>query len=132
LGTTYGGDGRTTFALPDLRGRVPLASGQGIGLTNRNVGDIGGEETHTLNTSEIPSHAHTIAVDTSIGTTEKPAGGVPARNAAGIPQYGTGLTGLMNVAAVAPTGGNGAHNNMQPFMTVTFIIALQGIFPSRN
>jgi microcystin-dependent protein len=132
LGTMYGGDGQTTFALPDLRGRVPIDAGQGAGLTYRNVGDMGGEETHTLIISEIPTHSHSIAADSSVGTSDRPANGLPARNAAGVPQYGTGQNTTLKSNTIGTTGGSNPHNNMQPYTTVNFIIALQGIFPSRN
>jgi microcystin-dependent protein len=132
LGTMYGGDGRTTFGLPDLRGRVPIGAGQGSGLTNRTQGEMGGEESHVLTVPEIPSHTHNIVADTSVATTDRPGSGVPARNAAGIPQYGTGQTGVMQAGIVTLTGGNNAHNNMQPYTTINYIIALTGVFPSRN
>ena len=136
LGTTYGGDGRTTFALPDLRGRVPIHAGQGPGLTSRRLGETGGQETVTLNVNQIPAHTHTVHLnaDSSVALTDKPEDGLPARNAAATPQFGSESNTTLSTQAVSveSTGGNQAHPNMQPFVTVNYIIALQGIFPSRN
>ncbi len=132
LGTTYGGNGQTTFALPDLRGRVPISSGQGPGLSNYILGQTGGEESHTLTVSEIPAHSHLLSADTSVGTSERPNGGLPARNAAGVPQYGGSATGTMSASGVQSSGGSQPHNNMQPYVTLNWIIALQGVFPSQN
>jgi len=132
LGTMYGGDGITTFALPDLRGRVPLDAGQGVGLTNRDIGELGGQETHTLMSTEMPAHNHSIAADSSIGTTDRPVNGVPARNASGIPHYGNAQNAFLKSNTIGSSGGGLPHNNMQPYAVVNFIIALQGIFPSRN
>jgi len=132
LGTMYGGDGITTFALPDLRGRVAVNAGQGVGLTSRSVGEMGGEEFHTLTVSEMPTHSHTMAADTTVGSSDRPANGVIARNAAGVPQYGTDQNAVMKTNTIGATGGGNSHNNMQPYTVVTFIIALQGVFPSQN
>jgi len=132
LGTTYGGDGRTTFALPDLRGRVPIHAAQGPGLSNRNLGEKGGEETHILTTNEIPSHTHQLRGDSLVASTDMPTNSAPARNAGGIPSYGDTPDIDMSGAAIQFTGGGQGHNTMQPYLAVNFIIALQGIFPSRN
>jgi microcystin-dependent protein len=132
IGTTYGGNGTTNFALPDLRGRVPLSSGQGPGLSNYVLGQASGAETQTLTLNQMPTHAHVLIADTSVGTSERPNGALPARNAAGVPQYGTSGTGTMSVAVVQSAGGNQPHDNMQPYLTLNWIIALQGIFPSQN
>jgi microcystin-dependent protein len=132
LGTTYGGNGQTTFALPDLRGRVPISSGQGPGLSNYALGQTGGAETQTLTLNQIPSHTHLLLADTSVGTSDRPNGGLPARNAAGVPQYGTGAAGTMSAGGVQASGGSQPHNNMQPYVTLNWIIALQGIYPSQN
>ena len=135
LGTTYGGDGRTTFALPDLRGRAPIHAGQGAGLSRRTLGEKGGQENVTLSLAQIPSHNHTaqINADTSVALTDKPADGLPARNAAATPVYGNDPnTTLSNTAVTVDNNGGGqAHPNMQPYITVNYIIALTGIFPSR-
>jgi microcystin-dependent protein len=132
LGTTYGGDGVTTFALPDLRGRVPISSGQGPGLSSYNIGQMGGYETHTLTINEMPAHSHTLYADTSVGTTEKPGSALPARNGAGVPQYGTAATTQLSSAAAQPTGGGAPHDIRQPYVTLNWIIALTGVYPSRN
>lgn len=137
LGTTYGGDGRTTFALPDLRGRVPIHAGNGPGLSPRQLGQKGGVENVTLNINQIPSHNHAATIvlpaDSTVGTSDKPQGMYPARNAAAIPQYGDSLNAALagGSVTISNSGGNQAHENMQPFTTVHYIIALQGIFPSR-
>jgi microcystin-dependent protein len=132
LGTTYGGDGRTTFALPDLRGRTPIHAGHGPGLSSRALGQQGGEENHTLTLSEIPPHAHSLRGDSRVASTDSPSNAAPARNAGGIPSYGDSLDVTMNGNAIQSTGGGLPHNTMQPYLTVNFIIALQGIFPPRN
>jgi microcystin-dependent protein len=136
LGTTYGGDGRVNFALPDLRGRVPVHEGQG-----HTLGQRGGEESHTLNNSEMPAHGHFVqgtatAADRVAGTT--PIGNVLAQavTAANIavndyaPLNNTLVP--MSPAAVANTGGSQPHENRQPYLTISFCIALVGVFPSRN
>jgi microcystin-dependent protein len=133
LGTYYGGDGKSTFALPDLRGRVPLQHGQGPGLSNRDQGETGGAETVTLTPTEIPAHTHSFALPTTDAnaTSDDPQGRLPARTAENT--YATSGT----VVDMAPftsgdAGGAQPHNNLQPYLTVTFIIALQGIFPPRS
>jgi len=132
LGTTYGGDGRVTFALPDARGRVLIHEGQGPGLTPRRLGERGGAETVTLTTNQIPNHSHTLRASSGSATKSTPAGNVLAS---------TGRTRLydssdsnvdMDVTAITAAGGGQAHNNMQPYNTLTCIIALVGVYPSRN
>ena len=134
LGTIYGGDGRTTFALPDLRGRVGLHAGNGPGLSNRVIGEKSGAETVTLNTQQMPSHNHTVGCTNQLGNQGAPEGQVMSAedtNAADI--YHDGAPDkTMNAAAISDTGGNQAHNNMQPYQVINYIIALQGTFPSRN
>lgn len=131
LGTTYGGDGRQTFALPDLRGRTPLHPGDSSELNQ--LGERGGAETHTLSTSELPSHGHQANCQSGNGTVKTPAGHVPASEANGaIAVYGGPANATLNAGAVQNAGGGGAHDNMQPFLTLTFAIALSGVFPSRN
>jgi len=141
IGTTYGGDGRTTFALPDLRGRVPMHAGHGPGLSDRRLGAKGGTETNILNTTQLPNHTHSLAgVTVRVPVSAEDANQDEAEGkylANGTfyhnnpdATYGAGplpLTGNM-----APVGGNQAVNNMQPFQAVNYIIALQGIFPSRS
>ncbi|HUI93557.1 MAG TPA: tail fiber protein [Chitinivibrionales bacterium] len=135
LGTTYGGDGVTTFALPDLQGRFPMAAGSGTGLTVRNLGDKGGQETVTLTEAQMPSHTHTASVsaDSTVATSDSPQKALPARNASATPAYGKNANTLMaNTVTVGLAGGNQPHPNVPPYTCVNFIIALQGIFPSRN
>lgn len=127
LGTTYGGDGRVNFALPDLRARVPIHTGQGFTL-----GQKGGEQSHTVNINEMPQHIHQGQVRTVNATT-----GNPTNNfLAGVPTFGyrnslSNLTSLLP-ASVTNTGGSQPHENQQPYLTLSFCIALQGIFPSQN
>lgn len=136
LGTTYGGDGRTTFALPDLRGRAPIHAGTGAGLTNKRLGQRGGTETVTLTINQMPSHNHSAVVrtDSTVASSDKPQEMFPARNAGATPQYGPNTNSTLNTGAVSVgnTGGSQSHPNMQPYITIHYIIALQGTFPSRN
>jgi microcystin-dependent protein len=132
LGTYYGGDGLSTFALPDLRGRVPIHPGQGPGLTHRTLGETGGTETHVLTMAEMPAHTHTVAASSANGAADSPAGRVMARSPAAVPQYAATANADLSGMAVAPSGGSQPHNNMQPYLAVTYIIALQGIFPPRS
>lgn len=133
IGTTYGGDGSTTFALPDLRGRVPIGPGSGSGLTPRTLGEMGGEESHMLTTSEMPTHSHTTAqyADSTVGSSENPVGRIPARNAAGIPQYGSSPNTTTGLVVVGNTGSSQPHNNMPPYTVINYIICVEGTFPSR-
>lgn len=141
LGTTYGGDGRTTFALPDLRGRVAVGSegnSAGPGLTPRQLGSRGGTETERLNITQIPAHNHAMTANavTPAGNSNDAAGNFWADDA-GVSSgtYHTGPSNAsMNAGAISAgnTGGGQAHNNMQPYLAINFIIAIQGIFPSRN
>ena len=129
LGTTYGGDGRVNFALPDLRARVPIHMG-----SSHTLGERGGEQSHTLSSAELPTHTHTAAGSSALGDQPTPGG-----NLLGAVDVSTFTTSLyagpgslvaMAAASVAATGGSQAHLNMQPFLTLSFCIALQGIFPS--
>lgn len=126
LGTTYGGNGDTTFALPNLQGCVPIHMGEGFEL-----GQKGGEENHTLVVDEMPAHTHTPA-----GTNKAPDQPSPVShtwaNAPGNNAYAKTENASMNATAIAKAGGSQAHPNMQPYLTLTFIIALTGIFPSQN
>jgi microcystin-dependent protein len=130
LGTTYGGNGQTTFALPDLRNRVPIHQGQGPGLTNRVLGEVVGAASHTLLITELPAHSHVLRGSSAVGTVVGPAGAYAARNAAQIPQYGTVADVAMASTAIGTTGASQPHDNHQPCLAVNFIIALQGVFPS--
>jgi len=132
LGTTYGGNGQTTFALPDLRGRVPIQPGQGPGLSDRQLGEVGGAENQTLTPAQIPAHGHGFAASTANGLSDSPTGGVPARTPSAIPQYAAAANADLAAGAVGASGGDQPHNNMQPYLAVTYIIALQGIYPSHG
>lgn len=141
LGTIYGGDGRSTFALPDLRGRVPMHAGSGPGLTSRALGAKGGEETNTLSVNEIPSHNHSprMHAERSLANEGNPENNMLAVVAGqGVTQiYATfdpNENILMSDQSITSSniGGGQAHNNVQPFQAVNFIIALTGTFPSRN
>lgn len=131
LGTTYGGNGTTTFALPDLRGRAPVSFGQGSGLSNYVQGQMAGEEGHVLGQPDMPAHSHTAYADSSNGTSENPANLLPARNPAGIPMFGATPAAALATAHIATSGASQPHNNMQPYLVINYCIALQGVFPSR-
>ena len=126
LGTTFGGDGRVNFALPDLRGRTPLHVGSG-----HTLGERGGEQAHTLSIAELPEHTHVLNATTTEGTALVAAGNLLAKS--NLPAY-VGVSNLVAMAASSTlnVGGSQAHLNMQPFLTLSFCIALQGIFPSPN
>ncbi|MDD5271934.1 MAG: tail fiber protein [Methylovulum sp.] len=137
LGVTYGGDGHTTFGLPDLRGRVPVNQGTGPGLSTYVMGQKAGSETVTLTSAQIPNHTHSLNVSSGQGTLTTPVNNflaVPVDNngTANMQDFAGLANAAMNAAAIGATGGNQAHTNLQPFLCVNFIIALTGIFPSRN
>lgn len=128
LGTTYGGDGRTTFALPDLRGRVPIH----FDSTNPQ-GQSGGEETHTLTAAEMPGHTHQLMASNDTADSAVPNGTALARSTATDPKWVSPATPVaMAPQTVGATGGGQGHENMQPFLALNFCIALNGLFPSRN
>lgn len=134
LGTTYGGNGITTFGLPDLRGRAGVHVGQGPGLSPYDLGQVGGTETVTLTNSQLPPHAHPANCLDATGDQYEPNGAVWAIDAGQSPQYGTTkAAGTMapNIIGSAGSGGGQPHNNIQPYQAVNFCIALQGIFPQR-
>lgn len=131
LGTRFGGDGVTTFALPDLRGRVPIGPGQGPFLTNRGNGETGGTETHLLTSSEMPSHSHAMRVTKGVGNSDDPTGRVPARNPAAVPHFHPTPDTDMAAGMLQSAGGDQAHNNMGPSLAVNYIIAKQGVYPPR-
>jgi microcystin-dependent protein len=143
LGTTYGGNGTSNFALPNLQGSAPIQAGQGPGLTLRDLGEVGGEQTVTLLQTEMPAHSHTFLANATAGTTLTSANNALAVAAAGASKTSPGnvvnyyaASGNNNVPmnpfATSIAGGNLPHNNMQPFLGLTFIIALQGVFPARS
>jgi microcystin-dependent protein len=135
LGTTYGGDGKSNFALPDLQGRAPMHPGQGPGLSLHDLGETGGSATVTLIESEIPAHVHSLNGQNSNANLNDPVGAVLARPFGGGKLYKTpGGANLVFQAAqsIAPAGGDQPHNNLQPYLTLNFCIALQGIFPPRS
>lgn len=138
IGTTFGGDGQETFGLPDLRGRVPIHQGTGPGLSPRVIGEMGGQETVTLTTQQIPGHSHVIQASGSAGTADTPAANVVAngsstsinvyRNPADTATSQVTLHGTTSASA----GGGQPHENLQPTVAVSYIIALYGIFPQPN
>ena len=135
LGTTYGGNGKSNFALPDLQGRAPMHPGQGPGLSLHDLGETGGSDTVTLLESEIPSHPHTLRANTDFADLQQPS---PARaiarsqNASAYKAPAGQPVVQLNPQALGPTGGDQPHNNLQPYLTFYFNIALQGVFPPRT
>jgi microcystin-dependent protein len=148
LGTTYGGNGQTTFALPDLRGRVPVSSGQGPGLSNYSLGQVSGTETTTLLITQMPQHTHgvgplTINAKSGPGNTRSPELALPAMEASGVTATYSNDGAPPNITlsplaisappgTIQPTGGNQPFSIVQPYLTLNYCIALEGIFPSRN
>ena len=151
LGTQYGGNGQTTFALPDLRGRVPNGMGQGPGLSNFTIGQVGGVEAVTLAVNQMPTHTHVITpgglaatskVKNAAGNRQTPVGNVPAIEAAGVTatysdqvpdaSMGAGAIAISGNPTAATAGGSQPFENLQPYLTMNYCIALVGIFPSRN
>jgi microcystin-dependent protein len=126
LGTTFGGDGRVNFALPDLRGRVPIHNGSG-----HTLGERGGEQAHTLSISELPEHTHVVSATTLTGNIPVPTNNILADSPSQLYAAPANLVSL-HPGSVSNVGGSQAHQNMQPFLTISFCIALQGIFPSPN
>jgi microcystin-dependent protein len=127
IGTTYGGDGQTTFALPNLQSRVPVHVGPGFAL-----GQASGAETVTLTTSQIPAHSHVPQCNSGTGNQLNPGGGVWAQPTTGT-DYSSAAPGLiMDPAAIGPSGGSQPHDNMVPFLVINFILSLFGIFPSQT
>jgi microcystin-dependent protein len=132
LGTTYGGNGITTFALPDLRDRVPIHHGQGPGLSPRTLGGSGGEASHTLTVTEIPAHSHGVRASSGIASAVGPTGTFPALNPALHAQFAATADVAMAPLAIGGVGGGQPHPNLQPGLGLNFCIALQGSFPSRT
>jgi microcystin-dependent protein len=130
LGTQFGGDGIITFAVPDLRGRVAIGMGQGPVLTNRTVGERGGEESVTLTVAQLPAHNHFAIASSSPGNTVSPSYWAPGPR---LLLYSAANSLVpMNSAALANAGSNASHDNIKPYLTLNYVIWLQGIFPSRN
>jgi microcystin-dependent protein len=135
LGTFYGGDGKSTFALPDLQGNAPMHTGQGPGLSERFLGETSGSQAVTLLESEIPFHTHAIQAANFPGDIQAPTAAVALARSAGGNAYQTvAIQNLVSMApeTLAPAGGDQPHNNMQPYLTLNFCIALQGVFPPRG
>ncbi|HMW29792.1 phage tail protein [Plasticicumulans sp.] len=132
LGTTYGGDGRTTFALPDLRDRVPIAAGSGPGLTPRSPGEAGGSASVTLTVAQLPAHTHTPVAQSQPGTTGSAVDDVWARDAGGGKLYSVQGGAQMAADALAASGSGAAHDNLQPGLAIQFCIAIEGIYPSHG
>ncbi len=134
IGTIYGGDGRTTTALPNLQGRAPMHPGHGAGLTSRRLGEKTGTEVVTITEAQLPNHNHTLRANSSYGTDEAPAATKSLAASFPIPLYSSSDTSLVDMAfeALSETGGGQYHNNIQPFLALNFIIALMGLYPSRG
>ena len=134
IGTTYGGDGRSTTALPNLQGRAPMHPGRGPGLTARRLGERGGTETVTLTEAQMPSHSHAFQGSSDTPDSRQPGNSLasqPAGRGASV-LYGTGNVVDQDSRTVSNTGGSQAHNNLQPLLTMNYIIALVGLYPSRS
>ena len=135
IGTTYGGDGQETFALPDLQGRLPMHAGQGPGLSqNYQLGEKGGVESVTLTTNQIPTHSHPLLGSTQNATAQAPKDNVTGKSGTNIYQANPTAGDFQNMAAqaITPVGGSQPHDNLQPFLCVSFIISLFGVFPTQN
>ena len=141
LGTTYGGNGTSNFALPNLQGCAPMQAGQGPGLTLRDLGETGGEQTVTLLQTEMPAHSHTFNCETNNGTVVTSSGNqlskgfkgnIQASNKLQMYSSATQPNAQLNPLSVSPAGGGQPHNNLMPYLGLTFIIALQGVFPPRS
>jgi microcystin-dependent protein len=132
IGTTYGGDGQSTFGLPDLRGRLPIHQGTGPGGESHVMGQSGGSETVTLTISQLPSHGHSMAGVATAGNQSSPQGHLPANTLGIAPYINDPPDGNMSAQAIHSSGGGQPHENMQPFLPISFIIALFGVFPSQD
>jgi microcystin-dependent protein len=136
LGTTFGGNGQSTFGLPDMRGRVPMGWGAGPGLSNRQLGEMAGTEGVTLTVAQMPAHTHTVNVGSSVAISDTATGRVLATQTKGgdVPEIYTDTSNAttLRADAISQTGGNQPHSNMQPYLCLSFVIALEGIFPARS
>jgi microcystin-dependent protein len=135
IGTTYGGDGQATFALPNLASRVPIHMGTGPSGTTYQMGEMNGTEQETLNSNQIPNHTHNLLAANVPGTSQIPSGGMYAQAQStqpGLVTYGLDSVAAMSGSAIGTTGGSQPHENIQPFLCVNFIISLFGVFPSQT
>lgn len=132
IGTTYGGDGQSTFALPDLQGRIPIHMGTGTGLTPRVIGENGGSETVTLTSAQIASHSHAFPASINAASAGDPLNNVVANTGAEFVYSTSSPNVTMSPSAINPAGGSQPHDNAMPFLCVNFIIALEGIYPSQS
>jgi microcystin-dependent protein len=133
LGTTYGGDGKSNFALPDLQGRAPMHPGQGPGLSLHDLGETGGSETVTLTDGESPTHSHSLRADAvDLADTNVPSPSASFAQSAGGTLYQASTNSTLAAQALSPLGGSQPHDNMQTYLTLSFNIALQGVFPPRT
>jgi microcystin-dependent protein len=130
IGTTYGGDGESTFNLPDLRGRVPIHQGTGSSGTNYQMGEMSGVETVTLTTQQMPQHNHALTATQTAGTQANPGGNILSNSQGPQPYLQENPDGQLNGQAIQPTGGSQPHENMQPYLGLNYIISPFGIFPS--
>lgn len=130
IGTTYGGDGQQTFNLPDLRGRTTIHAGTGLGLSSYVLGQMGGVETVTLTSNQMPNHTHASACSSAAQATNDPTGGVPA--VAADNRYGVQSPAVAMGPMISTAGGSQPHENRQPYLALNWLIALEGVFPSRN
>jgi microcystin-dependent protein len=132
IGTTYGGDGQTTFAVPDLRSRAALHQGQGPGLSSYSLGQSGGAEAVTLTENQLSPHSHPAMGHSGAGDNAHPAGAVWATSSTNLYTAGAAANAAMDATSIAPSGGSQPHDNMLPFLTLNFCIALEGIYPSQG
>jgi len=132
LGTIYGGDGRTTFGLPDLRGRIPIHAGTGPGLSQRRLGAKSGAESETLTVNQLPAHSHRLKASLDVAAESSPQGRVPAQPGTFNMYQSIDPINAMNSASITNVGGSRSHTNLQPFLCIHFIIALVGVYPSRQ
>ena len=132
IGTTYGGDGQSTFALPDLRSRVPIHQGQGPGLSNYTLAQSGGAESVTLTVNQVPAHTHAMRASIGLANTTNPANAIIGASTAVTAFFGDPPTQNMNTAAISSVGGSVPHNNIQPYLAFNFIISMFGVFPQQS
>jgi microcystin-dependent protein len=132
LGTTYGGDGRTTFGLPDLRGRIPIHMGTGPGLSPRSLGSKAGTENETITSNQLPAHGHPVKASSSVADASAPGNRVVAESSLFDLYQSAAPSAVMSSSTVGSSGSNQSHGNVMPFQCVNFIIALVGVYPSRN